>query len=145
VSVAANANESARIKNLYITGGDVAIGETVTDKAAGAAILAMSGGTVSNKSACSIVVRGGTLTHSKGAVSSGMAFDGVLVFSASETATSLLAQDAGVIDFDQSMRAKTVTTLIVNRGGTVNNNLATCTTAVTINHTASSGGVIQVS
>jgi len=118
VGIAANANESSEVESFTITGGDVTVGDGVTDfDSAAVTSLTMSGGNVVCKSAIiTTTITGGTLRHEVGAITTANVYGGTLYYNSITTLATVNVKDNGRLDFSEELRARTVTTTNLSRG-----------------------------
>ena len=116
ISLGANAGDDLETDSITITGGDVTVGENVTESDdAGAPDLGMTGGTVETRCPLGTATKtGGTLTHKLGAISALINDAGEFAWKADETITSYAG--AGELDAAGDLRAKTITTCVLYSG-----------------------------
>jgi hypothetical protein len=131
ISVAANPGETAEIKTITMTGGDVAVGASVTGKnGTDTVAFTVSGGTLVNKSPAGFTQYGGDVYHKVGAIGAALIYGGEYHHMATEAATQIIAYDGGTVDLDQNIATKNISALLLEKGGTIKNMLNTHTAAV---------------
>jgi len=121
IGIAPFAGESAEVKSITVNGGDLTIGDSVTQKDGTSAFdLTVNGGTVVNNSPVDTAqVNGGTLTQQDGAVATLKVYGGTCYYNSNDTITSCTVGAGGVLDFSQNTEGTTVTNIELYKGATL--------------------------
>ncbi len=133
VSLGANANESAKFETIKIHGGDVAIGDTVTEKGASAPdSLSVYGGDVVCDSAIGIVtVYDGTLRQNTGAIATGHAYGGTLFYNSGAALSGTMnIYNGGTFNLDEGLSGTTLNLCKIWPGGTFVDNFFNTTSTI---------------
>jgi len=121
IGIAPFAGETAEVESITINGGDLTIGDSVTQKDGTSAFdLTINDGTVINSSALDTAEQnGGTFTHKEGTVATLKIYGGTCYYNSDGTITSCTVGAGGVLDFSQNTQGTTVTNIELYKGATV--------------------------
>ncbi|RLF49979.1 MAG: hypothetical protein DRN20_00475 [Thermoplasmata archaeon] len=122
IGIAANGGDVGEFDNIYISGGNITIGESVSKiDGTSAPPIVISGGTVETKCKLDTAsVANATWTHSNGTVSSASVINGTLYLNTNDTITTLHLGKNAKLDATGSAVSKTITTLEMTASSAVN-------------------------
>jgi len=136
VSVGANAGEAAEFASIRVSGGEVVIGDTVTESDGSTApdIIVSGGDTICHSAIGSFTQTGGKFRQQAGAITTANVNGGALYYNSSGTLDTATVKNDGKLDFSEDLVAKTCTTCTLHKTGTVHdpNKVVTFTNGIAV-------------